>query len=223
MLPAAQRASSPGSGCGFRTVGPRWVGQHRRVTAAPITPCAQLTLSWGALAVCRALFSAPQVHAHPALSQCCGDHCLLQMWTWAAGRGKWCAQGHSEGQGRARSKPGSLASECLSLHPGAKQGTPGDVGHGWRVSGYHPALPTWIRLAFGHSLEKQAQTLRKWIRNSLPFLSRGTSLQTTGVFRQEAAAPGDKRPLPCGDRHRGQFALLPVAESRGCAFNPRNW
>lgn len=96
--------------------------------------------------------------------------------------------------------------------------TPG--GHcGFRVLGYHPALPICDSDLFGHSkipFERQAQ--EEWIRNYFnpPLLNpQQTFLQTSqGIFGQEVAESGDRRPLRLGRQMQGtESAPLSVGTS----------
>lgn len=128
--------------------------------------------------------------------------------------GKRCAQGHSEGQGRARSKPGSLASARLSLHPGAKQRT--RVGCGTWL-----ALPTWDSDLLWPSLDdplgKAGSDTEKWIRNPIPFLSRGLPRRpqgSSGRKLQRQDRPALRR------QAQGTVCSPPCAESWGAHLIP---
>lgn len=132
------------------------------------------------------------------------------------------------------SKPGSLASERLSLQrtgPGVREAergsdswAPTPVGqHGWSVSEYHSALPIgdfdWL-LA---TLLKRS-SLKSRLRNSpekkseifISPLSQHSCRLSQGVFGQEVAEPGNKSPLCLWVQAQGTGCSSPCGhESQG--------
>lgn len=146
------------------------------------------------------------------------------------GTGKCCAQGHSEGQGRASFKarqsgfraplPAEDRSGVREAERGSDSWAPTPVGrHGWSVSGHHSALPIgdfdWL-LA---TLLKRS-SLKSRLRNSpeknrseifISPLSQHSCRLSQGVFHRKLQSQETKAPYAYGCRRRGQAALLPWA------------